>query len=202
MTKTLIFQGAEAKVYLQDNKIIKERVPKTYRLKELDDKIRRLRTKRESKLLSKANEKEINSPKILNTDKFSLEIEFINGEKLSDTLNSKDKNIQLEIMKSLGKETSKLHEAEIIHGDLTTSNTILKENKVYIIDFGLGKISNKTEDKAVDLHLIKEAINAKHFENSEELFKSFLKGYNNSDEDKKTIERLEIVENRGRYKRH
>ena len=105
-------------------------------------------------------------------------------------------------MKSLGKETSKLHEAEIIHGDLTTSNTILKENKVYIIDFGLGKISNKTEDKAVDLHLIKEAINAKHFENSEELFKSFLKGYNNSDEDKKTIERLEIVENRGRYKRH
>ena len=48
---------------------------------------------------------------------------------------------------------------------------ILVEDKIYFIDFGLGYISNKTEDKAVDLHLLKHALEAKHFKNCEILIK-------------------------------
>ena len=54
---------------------------------------------------------------------------------------------------------------------------ILKDNKVYFIDFGLGFESKKIEDKAVDLHLIKQALEAKHFNNYEKFFQAVLKGY-------------------------
>src|SRR4030042_1167648 len=51
--------------------------------------------------------------------------------------------------------------SHIINGDLTTSNMILNpDNKLYFIDFGLSFHSNKIEDKAVDLHLLKQALNA------------------------------------------
>ena len=151
----IIAQGAEAIISLEKNYITKNRIPKLYRIKELDEKLRKQRTKSEAKLLEKAN-KIINSPKVLKQDKFSIDIEFIDGDKLSQTLNSYKEEKQFETMRSLGKEVSKLHDSDIIHGDLTTSNTILKEEKVYIIDFGLGFISKRVEDKAVDLHLIKQ----------------------------------------------
>ena len=51
---------------------------------------------------------------------------------------------------------------------------ILKNGKVYFIDFGLGFFSNKTEDKAVDLHLLKQALESKHyqiFENDISIYK-------------------------------
>ena len=102
-------------------------------------------------------------------------------------------------MKKIGEQVSILHKNDIIHGDLTTSNTILKDDKVYIIDFGLGFISSKVEDKAVDLHLIKQALEAKHWQNWEQLFEKFCLGYSYEDS-KKVIERLDIVEKRGRYK--
>ena len=50
---------------------------------------------------------------------------------------------------------------------------ILNEDKkgfeVYFIDFGLGFISPKAEDKAVDLHLLKESIEAGFAKNWETL---------------------------------
>ena len=46
--------GAEATVELKNNLIIKKRVPKHYRVKELDERIRRMRTKREARLISSA----------------------------------------------------------------------------------------------------------------------------------------------------
>lgn len=36
----------------------------------------------------------------------------------------------------------RLHQQGIIHGDLTTSNMILKDNKLYLIDFGLSYIKS------------------------------------------------------------
>lgn len=67
---------------------------------------------------------------------------------------------------------------------------------VFFIDFGLGFHSNRIEDKAVDIHLLKQALEAKHFKHWEVLFKEFIKGYNNS----KVLEQLKKVESRGRYK--
>jgi Kae1-associated kinase Bud32 len=196
---TLIYQGAEAKIFLNKNIVNKNRVPKSYRHPQLDKQIRTRRTRSESKILIKALSFNINVPKVLNTDKFDIEIEYIEGNRLSETLNSYNKKKQFKVMQQLGKQAALLHKNNVIHGDLTTSNTILKNDTVYLIDFGLGFISTKIEDKAVDLHLIKQALEAKHFQNHEELFKQFTKKYKWQESDK-IIERLKVVEKRGRYK--
>ena len=196
----LIAQGAEAKIFLNKNIINKQRTIKGYRHQILDDKIRKSRTKKEAKLLTKSLiQAEINTPKVLNQDKFNIEIEFIPGDKLSETLNTYNEKKQFKLMQNLGKQVASLHQQNIIHGDLTTSNTILKKEDLFIIDFGLGFISARLEDKAVDLHLIKQALEAKHFQNHEKLFKSFLKGYKYH-ETKQVLEQLKKVESRGRYK--
>jgi TP53 regulating kinase and related kinases len=195
----LVSQGAEAKIFLNNQIISKNRLPKSYRHLALDRQIRTRRTRSESKILTKAHETGANIPKVITTEKFNIDIEYIKGDRLSETLNNYPEKKQFGIMKQLGEQTAKLHKNDLIHGDLTTSNTILKDNAVFIIDFGLGFISAKIEDKAVDLHLIKQALEAKHFQNHQELFKNFLKGYKYL-EAKKIIERLKVVEKRGRYK--
>ncbi len=191
----LIAQGAEAKIFLNKNKILKNRIEKRYRIKELDEKLRKQRTKKEALLLEKAG-KIINCPKVLRVDKFDIEIEYIKGDKLSEKLNDYNEKKQISVMKTLGKEVAKMHSVDIIHGDLTTSNLILAEDKLFIIDFGLGFISKRLEDKAVDLHLIKQALEAKHYQNFEKLFSAFLSSYKKKD----VLEQLKKVEARGRYK--
>lgn len=201
----IISQGAEAVIIKKDNLIIKDRIKKSYRIKEIDDKIRKLRTRGEGRLLKRA-EKIVNIPKIIKTDEKEKKIimEFLDGKRLSEYLDSFPLKKQKEILKEMGKSVAKLHDSDIIHGDLTTSNVILLsecgEEKVYFIDFGLGFISKKLEDKAVDLHLLKQALEAKHFKNWKVLFDEFEKGYKKSIESKKVLERLKAVEKRGRYK--
>jgi Kae1-associated kinase Bud32 len=203
MTEARILQqGAEAKIILSDNFIIKDRIKKSYRIKELDDKIRKKRTKSEIKLLLKASQV-INAPKpTLIKEIYQIKMPFIQGKKLSEYLDEFSLDAQKEICKKIGEEIAKLHESNIIHGDLTTSNLILKDDEIYFIDFGLGYISNKIEDKAVDLHLLKQALEAKHFKSWEILFNEVLMGYKNYKESKKVFERLIAVERRGRYKEH
>lgn len=76
---------------------------------------------------------------------------------------------------------------------------ILKNGKLYFIDFGLSFFSNKIEDKAVDIHLFKQALESKHYKVYKTAYEFFLKAYNPLDK-KKILERLEKVELRGRYK--
>jgi N6-L-threonylcarbamoyladenine synthase/protein kinase Bud32 len=78
---------------------------------------------------------------------------------------------------------------------LTTSNMIYHDGKICLIDFGLGNVSRKVEDKATDLLLFKKSLNANHSKNFEKLWANTLKGYTN----KENLERLEIAEKRGRY---
>ena len=197
----VIQQGAEAIIIKKSPKVlIKRRLPKSYRLPILDEKIRKQRTKKESSLLKKASEF-IPVPNVIKVDEKTKEIdmEFIDGKKLSEHLNSLPN--KLEVAKKIGEQIAKLHDHEIIHGDLTTSNMLLtKDNQLYFIDFGLGFISSKVEDKAVDLHLIKQALEAKHFEISEECFKAILEGYSSSKSSPLVLQRLKKVEARGRYK--
>lgn len=197
----IIAQGAEAKIILINEKIVKDRIPKKYRIPELDNKIREQRTRKEAKLLAKASQI-ISAPKPLNLPDFGrmIHMPFIKGQKLSEKLDSFPIIKQKQICRQIGESIAKLHEDSIIHGDLTTSNMILKQNKVYFIDFGLGFISNKVEDKAVDLHLLKQALEAKHFKNWEILVKEVFKGYQVSKNSKIVLERLKAVERRGRYK--
>ncbi len=192
--KKTIQQGAEAIISIDDNKIIKNRIEKSYRLPVLDKKLRKIRTKSEAKIINKLNNI-IPVPKIIETNnKETIIMEYIKGKKLSEhleTLNWKS------LSKQIGETLTKLHNQNIIHGDLTTSNMILKENQIYLIDFGLGFHSPKLEDKAVDLHLLKQALNAKHFTIAEKAINSILKNYKN----KEVLEQLKKVESRGRYKK-
>lgn len=212
-TPKLISQGAEAKIFLKeelsqkvDGKeqkvkpyILKSRISKSYRHPAIDEDLRKKRTRREARLLSRALEVGVFVPRVLNVSEYNLEIEHIAGDRLSETLNSYEEKKQFFVMNEIGRQVAILHEKDIIHGDLTTSNTILSGEKVFIIDFGLGFISKKIEDKAVDLHLIKQALEAKHFQNHEKLFEEFLKYYNYSDKTK-VLDRLKAVEKRGRYR--
>lgn len=212
--KKLISQGAEAKIYLTDEPsinfngkkqlakkfILKDRVSKSYRLKQLDERLRKKRTEKEFKILEKASKK-IRVPRVFSNKDYAIQMEFIEGERLSENLNKYKKEKQKEIVKKIGKEIAQLHEADIIHGDLTTSNALLKNQDIFIIDFGLSFISKRVEDKAVDLHLFSQALEAKHFENFNILLKAFLDSYKKaSPNSEKVLAQLEKVELRGRYK--
>ena len=194
----LIQQGAEAKIFYKDGTIIKDRIKKTYRHESIDAVIRRGNTRRETKLLQKAAE-HIPVPKVIDScDKeMRIEMEFIEGEKLRDVVDSIDRK---DIFTRVGRKIAKLHNAHIIHGDLTTSNIIVHD-KVYFIDFGLGFVSTKVEDKAVDLHLIKKALESKHYKHAEECFNYIVDGYKKESKEFTAImNRFEKVTKRGRYK--
>jgi len=199
----ILSQGAEAVIYQKGNEVIKDRIKKSYRLQALDERIRKQRTKKEIKLLEKAS-KIIPIPKITNNkEKFSIEMQFINGKKLSESLDSFSEKEAALICRKMGENIAKLHNINIIHGDLTTSNMIFnkKENKLYFIDFGLGYDNGKTEDKAVDLHLLKQALEAKHFSRYPSYVKWILESYKkHSKSAEAVLKRLEKVESRGRYK--
>jgi len=200
MPTKIIQQGAEAIISIKNNQITKDRIKKSYRIKIIDDKLRKQRTKSESKIINKLA-KTINVPKIIETEENKIIMQHIKGKKLSEHLDSL-KN-QASICKQIGKQIAILHDNDIIHGDLTTSNIILanKNKKIYFIDFGLAFHSHRIEDKAVDLHLLRQALEAKHFKRWERLFKWVLQGYKSRDKPA-VLNQLTIVESRGRYKKH
>jgi Kae1-associated kinase Bud32 len=207
----ILSQGAEAIITQQGEEVTKKRIEKAYRLKELDEKIRKLRTRNEAKLLERAS-KIIPVPKILKVDENKKEIimQAIEGKRLSGNLDKFSMTKQKEICEKIGENIAKLHEANIIHGDLTTSNMILVENQngkkgnsleIYFIDFGLGFISPKAEDKAVDLHLLREAFEAGFANEGETMFNWVKDSYSRTYKDAHSVlERFKIVEKRGRYK--
>ena len=205
MMEEVISQGAEAIIYKKksdsDNSffVIKHRFEKTYRNKEIDTSLRKFRTRREAKVLFKLEELKIHAPKLLSIDdkEMKISMEFIDGPKLRDVFEEDNINYS----KMLGKIVAQLHDNDIIHHDLTTSNMILFNKKIYLIDFGLSFFSVKPEDKAVDLHLLRQALESKHYDCWKESFESFKKSYlKNYSEAEIVLKRLDKVEERGRNK--
>ena len=195
-----ISRGAEAVVFLDKDKIIKQRIKKHYRIDVLDNKLRKQRTKKELNLLKKASEL-INVPKIISFSDTEIIMENINGNKLSEIFDKLNGNEIENICFKIGKNLGKLHSQNIIHNDLTTSNIIKKEDEIYFIDFGLGFISTKIEDKAYDLHLLKQALKSRHYNKFEKAFSFVIKGYNSIYKEYKLIEeRLNKIDLRGRHK--
>jgi Kae1-associated kinase Bud32 len=189
-----IARGAEAVLYEDKYTVIKHRLKKNYRIKELDDELRKQRTRREASLLQKIP---IPHPRLIDTDdKERIVMEKIKGEKLREVLDQKP-GLAIKI----GELVAELHNHNIIHGDLTTSNMILCEKRgIVFIDFGLSFHSEKFEGKAVDVHLFKQALNSKHFKVYDKALKGFLKGYERANHYHEIMQRLKEVELRGRYK--
>ncbi len=198
MTK-LIAQGAEAHIFKKKGLLVKERRVKGYRLPELDIKLRTQRTRKEAKLLEKASSI-INVPKIRGVTQDTLFLEEIKGKKIADIIDKSKEATK--ICKEIGRALAKLHDRDIIHGDLTTSNMIYNPaiKKLSIIDFGLGYNSSRIEDKAVDIHVFREALEARHPKKATHCYNAFKGGYSSSKNASLVMKQVEKVEMRGRYK--
>ncbi len=193
----IIKRGAEAIIEKRDGLIVKTRIKKGYRITELDEKLRMERTRKEAKLLSEAKRAGVNAPTIYHSDKYSIEMELINGKTLRECLDNEKNN--LKICEKVGLAISKLHAHNIIHGDLTTSNLLLKNGDIYFIDFGLGSESKKIEDKAFDLRILEEAIEAGHSKNHKTFLNTVIRGYSKYKESGRVLKQLEKIRIRGRY---
>ncbi len=215
-----LYHGAEAVITREDGVVTKERVVKGYRIKQIDESMRERRTRREARLLREARRSGVMTPQVLEENRFTIKMEFIDGERAKDIINAKNFAV---LARKIGEKVATLHDYNIIHGDLTTSNMIakLKEKKnpndesstkkvkretpqacfdLYFIDFGLGFFSHKPEDKATDLHVLKEAITSTHFEVVEKMWKIILDAYkDNYSGSEKVIKALSKIEKRGRY---
>ena len=196
------FKGAEADIMdaLWDDKevIIKHRLKKNYRNELLDNKLRLERTKQEAKLLSDSKDLCVRTPYIYSIDLENKSIieEKINATKLHDVIvDAEDKGSLRKLFNSIGEDVSKLHDGEIIHGDLTTENILIDDDKPVFIDFGLGKYSNLVEDKGTDLLVFKKSLTTIVPDYYNQLFNYFIEGY----DDEKVYKKIEEIESRGRY---
>lgn len=191
MTLKKINSGAEAEIYsilaFEKKLIVKKRISKKYRNPTLDKKIIKTRNKQEANLLQKVKNAGILTPTIYYVGKDKIIQEFID-----DTKNYKPN------LKKIGKEIAKLHEINVIHGDLNLINIIInKKNQIYFIDFGLGSISQKIEDKATDLLVFKKTLLSK--KETKNYWPEIIKGYQNFSKNTQIIEKIEIIEKRARY---
>jgi len=200
----LVKKGAEADLYQtnwQNSKaILKIRKAKNYRNSLLDSKIRKQRTIKESQMLSLVKSYGISAPLVyfVNLQNTSITMQEIPGIPVHDLSESKI----IKLSKDIGKLVGTLHKNGVMHGDLTTSNFILFQNRVYVIDFGLSQISIKPEDHAVDLRLIKEILNSAHAKIMVSSWKNFLIGYKSmvgSVYYAKITKLVSDIESRGRY---
>lgn len=205
----LFRKGAEASLYLEDwhnrKVIMKRRLPKKYRIEELDSEIRSQRTVYEPQVIHRAKEAGVSTPTIFMVDvaEANIIMEFIEGKQIKQIINDLSVEERLRLIRHIGILIGRLHKAGIIHGDLTTSNMILTPwNKVFFVDFGLSEISTELETRGVDLHLMKTAFQSTHYRHSKECFEMVMEGYAEvmgQEETKNVLEKIHEVENRGRY---
>jgi N6-L-threonylcarbamoyladenine synthase/protein kinase Bud32 len=164
-----IASGAEAVITLEGNTITKTRVSKSYRIKEIDDIIRKERTRSEARLISEARRCGVPTPIIRDVRDSDIKMEYIEGTALK-------KIITPDLCEKTGELIGRLHSGGIIHGDLTTSNILSKEGKLYLIDFGLSYLDKTVEARGVDVHVLFQTFESTH-EGHEELIEAFKKGY-------------------------
>ena len=200
----ILKKGAEADVYLTTwntkKSILKIRKEKKYRNSQLDNRIRKQRTIRETQIISDVKSFGISTPLIYFVDykKFSIYMQYVKGDLVRDL----DEKLIPKICLELGQIVGKLHENGIMHGDLTTSNFIKTDKHLFLIDFGLANRTEKTDDHAVDLRLFKEILNSAHANVMEKSWKNFIIGYEKSvgkKQCKKVLELVAVIESRGRY---
>ena len=130
--------------------------------------------------------------------KCSILMQHIDGKIVRDM---KDSSI-VKICSEIGKIVGTMHKNGIMHGDLTTSNFIADKEKLFLIDFGLASRTEKPDDHAVDLRLLKEILNSAHAQVMEKSWKNFQRGYSKAvglKYSKKVLNLVAVIERRGRY---
>lgn len=207
-----------------DKYVIKYRPPKQYRHPVIDQQLTKKRTLNESRLLTRLYTLDgIKVPKLIACDTYNgyiwleyLGVELPQNHGFSNlknflwwNLNNPLSNLVKETLIKVGEQIGLLHWHGYIHGDLTTSNIVLvQEGSVwqpYLIDFGLGGVSDMVEDKGVDLYVLERAIISTHSSFADQYNEWILTGFQNvyqrHNDDKKlaqVLKRFQEVRLRGR----
>ena len=210
----LLKQGAEAKVYvgkfLDRDAIIKERFPKSYRVPALDQKLTKNRMAQEARSMARSRRNGVKAPAVYHLDfeRRLIFMEYISdGIVMKDHIKSlnvvSDSDALVEVMQLIGNVLGKLHDANIIHGDLTTSNMIIEitSKQITLIDFGLSFVSALPEDKGVDLYVLERAFLSTH-PATEKPFQELLDSYAATSKNSKAVlKKLDEVRMRGRKRK-
>lgn len=212
----MVQQGAEAKIYqgqFYDKQcIIKERFHKTYRHPVLEERLTHRRITQEVKSLLRCRKAGIAVPAVYFIDtsnnclylekvEHSLTVkEFI--QQFQPPYTEEDNQVLCSIAEKIGAVLAMLHKVDVIHGDLTTSNMLLKSPydkwEIHLIDFGLSQVSHLTEDKGVDLYVLEKAFLSTH-PHTEHIFEQVLAAYGkNYQKSVEVLKKLEEVRQRGR----
>jgi N6-L-threonylcarbamoyladenine synthase/protein kinase Bud32 len=207
VSENIIYQGAEAEIvlsnYLGKKVIQKRRLSKSYRIKEIDSHLISSRTKKEARLISEARKSGVSVPIIydVNLEKGVITLQYLNGKRIKDIINDLDERSKKMICIKIGESIAKLHNCDIIHGDITTSNMILLDDRVHFIDFGLGDKSDEIEARGVDLHVLMEAFESTHSKYPQ-CFEYVLEGYKNNYclNANAVINKVNDIVKRGRYR--
>lgn len=227
---------------------LKHRPSKPYRHPLLDAKLTRHRILAEARILQKCRREGVAVPALYSVDESNgiLAIEWIPGAPVRVRVNewllrrkeargSKGLNSTAEVtrdeegadellglMRRMGEAVGKLHKSGVVHGDLTTSNMMLRpwergkepsnghveskdgedavslEGEIVIIDFGLASQGTAEEDRAVDLYVLERAFGSTH-PKAEGLFSEVLDGYRGAFKGAPVVlKKLEDVRMRGR----
>ncbi|KAL2935628.1 EKC/KEOPS complex subunit TP53RK [Bienertia sinuspersici] len=170
MGLVLLKQGAEARVFestfVGRKSIVKERFSKKYRHPTLDSKLTLKRLNAEARCMTKARKLGVATPVLFSVDPVlhTLMFEYVEGPMVKELLLEFGTNGIVEerlqdIATQIGDSIAKLHDGGLIHGDLTTSNMLIRKdtNK-------LGEVIDKgpLKDKAVDLYVLERALISMH----------------------------------------
>jgi TP53 regulating kinase-like protein len=201
----VVRRGAEAEIRRGTWKgrkvMVKSRVVKRYRHPQLDSSLRAFRTRNEARLLQEARRHGVPTPIIFDIDVENAELTMqeIEGERAKDALNATPPEEARRICEEIGRLAAILHRNGIVHGDLTTSNMIVRDGKIWLIDFSLGARNADIEAMGVDMHLLKEAFQSAHSERFE-LFQAVLDSYcQHFGQAEAVIDKIREIEERGRY---
>jgi N6-L-threonylcarbamoyladenine synthase/protein kinase Bud32 len=185
-------QGAEATVTIEDDRVIKRRLPRTYRHPELDERLRRDRTVSEARLTSLARREGVPTPVLsdVDPDEGRLVFEHVGTADLQTGLTEAR-------VRTVGRHLARIHRAGFVHGDPTTRNVRVDDERTYLIDFGLGYHTDDPEDYAMDLHVFEQSLTGTA-DDPEKLADAFESGYATQG-DSAVLDQLREVEGRGRY---
>ena len=205
----LIRKGAEASIFLEEwhgkQVVLKTRLAKTYRVDRLDYSIRVARTSREAHLLHDCKRAGVPTPSVYEVDTVTCTIvmDYVNGPRLKEALSGMSDWSLRRTCILVGSLVGRLHSGGIVHGDLTTSNMILRDGrKMFLIDFGLSDYSSESEARGVDLLLMNRAFKSTHFALHSKAFEGVVEGYRRvmgRKEAECVLAKMHEIEKRGRY---
>jgi N6-L-threonylcarbamoyladenine synthase/protein kinase Bud32 len=187
-------QGAEASVSFEGDRVVKHRRPREYRHPQLDERLRRERTRQEARLLSEARRRGVPTPVIRDVDDVEtrLTLQCVGESDLRESLTAAR-------VETVATYLARLHEAGVVHGDPTTRNVRVDpdSDRLFLIDFGLGYYTQDPEDHAMDLHVLFQSLDGTD-DDAERLTQAAEDAYS-AVGDEAVLDCLRDIEGRGRY---